>query len=217
MEIEVFADIWCPFAHVSLHQLVPLRDELAPDTPILVRAWPLELVNGSPLDPGTTATHVAELRRDVAPDLFAGFDPRVMPRSTLGALALVEAANEADPWLGERLSLELRDAFFERGELLDVPMLSDLARHNGLSADVVFDRQSVERQWARGRARGVRGSPHFFVGGTDFFCPLLDIDRDEAGGLHLRDRLERMRGFLRLGLAEGRDPTPSTFGREGLR
>src|ERR1700676_508565 len=74
--VEVFADIWCPFAHVGLHRVVTRRARgPGPDFLIDVRAWPLELVNGMPLDPDTTAHHVRELRAQVAPDLFSHFDP----------------------------------------------------------------------------------------------------------------------------------------------
>jgi hypothetical protein len=46
--VEVFADVSCPFAHVGLRRLVEQRDKLARDDIVLrVRAWPLELVNGS--------------------------------------------------------------------------------------------------------------------------------------------------------------------------
>lgn len=201
MLVEVYADVWCPFAHLSLRRLGPLRDELAPGVPLVVRAWPLELVNGRPLDPGQTAAHVAELRRDVAPGLFAGFDPTTMPASTLEALALVEAVNDLDPSLGERISLDLRDALFERGERIDTALLADLARRAGLDASVLADHAAVLARLAEGRRRGVQGSPHLFIGGRGLFCPLLDIERDEAGDLHMRERMGRFETFVREGLA----------------
>ena len=45
-----------------------------------------------------------------------------------------------------------------------------------------------------GRRRGVTGSPHFFVGEDDFFCPALDLGHDEHGNLTAR--------FDTAGLAE---------------
>jgi predicted DsbA family dithiol-disulfide isomerase len=200
MEIEIFADVSCPFAHVSLHTVKGVRDHLAPRVPIVVRAWPLELVNGAPLDPAGVVTHVAELQRDVAPGLFGGFDPGALPSSTLGALALVEAANEVDPWLGERLSTTLRDALFERGRAIDHRMLAGLADDSGLDESVIADTARVEARYAEGRRRGVKGSPHFFIGDAAFFCPLLDIERDDTGGLHLHERQERFEALLREGL-----------------
>jgi hypothetical protein len=35
----------------------------------------------------------------------------------------------------------------------------------------------VQVDYAEGRARGVIGSPHFFVGDENFFCPTLAIER----------------------------------------
>ncbi len=66
--IEVFADIWCPFAHVGLRAIDEQRAQAGRgDVAIWVRAWPLELVNGAPLDPRTTEEHAddrtAALRR----------------------------------------------------------------------------------------------------------------------------------------------------------
>ena len=49
--MEVFADIWCPFAHVGLQTIYEQRARNGrADVAIWVRAWPLELVNGAPLD-----------------------------------------------------------------------------------------------------------------------------------------------------------------------
>lgn len=200
MKVEIYADVWCPFAHVSLRTLAPLRDEMAPGTPLLVRAWPLELINEGPLDPDITAAHIAELRRDVAPGLFSGFRPSVMPDSTLKALALVEGANEVDPWLGERISFELRDALFERGMRIDIPMLAELARGGGLPETVIYDRELVEARLAEGRSRGVQGSPHIFIDDIGMFCPLLEIVKDDSGALHITEQFERLKVFLSLRL-----------------
>ena len=53
--LEVYADIWCPFAYVGLHCVAARRSERGRDDVLLdIRAWPLELVNGAPLDPDTT-------------------------------------------------------------------------------------------------------------------------------------------------------------------
>lgn len=175
---------------------------MSPEVPLLVRAWPLELINGKPLDPVVTATHVAELR-DVVPDLFARFEPTAMPASTLSALALVEALNDMDPWRGERVSVLLRDTLFEQGRPIDDALLATLALDNGLDESVLGEVGRVEERWAEGQARGVKGSPHIFVGHEDMFCPLLDIERDQFGALQMHERLERLRSLLADGLGPG--------------
>jgi hypothetical protein len=66
------------------------------DVVLRVRAWPLELVNGEPLDPTITAEHVDDLRTQVASDLFAHFDPDHFPRTSLRALAVAAVAYRRD-------------------------------------------------------------------------------------------------------------------------
>ena len=167
--IEVFADIWCPFAHVGIRCVIDRRIQLLgrDDALLHVRAWPLELVNGAPLDPITTACHVEELRQ-VAPDLFQGFDQGHFPTSTLPALAWVSAAYERDVRHGEAVSLALRNALFEGGvDISDPDALLSIARSVGIESFDVSNHEAVMADWAEGRSRGVKGSPHFFCGDNE--------------------------------------------------
>ena len=196
--IEVYADIWCPFAHVGLRSVLERRGELGRDDVLLVvRAWPLELVNRAPLDPSTTAEHIDELREQVAPHLFQHFDPTRFPTTTLPALALVAGAYRQDARLGETVSFAFRDALFEQG--YDVSH-SDVLSHIGTTYGVRVtddDRESVLNEWREGQARGVKGSPHFFSGTEDVFCPSLDIARNAEGRLRIERNRVALDGFLR--------------------
>jgi predicted DsbA family dithiol-disulfide isomerase len=134
--IEVFADILCPFTHVGLRNLVARRDELDRPVAIVVRAWPLELVNGEPLDASLLAEEVAELRAQVAPTLFLGFDATQFPTTSLPALAIANAAYRRDPRLGEQVSLALRDALFEVGlDVSNPDVLDDISARYGVHAE----------------------------------------------------------------------------------
>jgi predicted DsbA family dithiol-disulfide isomerase len=178
--IEVFADLRCPFTHVGLRRLVERRDASGADFRIWVRAWPLELVNGAPLDPSLIAAEIAELRHQVAPELFVGFDADAFPGSSLPALDLAAAAYERDPGLGERLSLLLRDALFEQGHDIGQPgELARIADSVGLPPALAAP-ALVLRDWHEGQARGVIGSPHFFVGDHSYFCPALHIEHHDG-------------------------------------
>ena len=96
--IEVFADVWCPYAHVGIRRFVQRRWAVGRDDLLLrVRAWPLELVNGEPLDADHVAEQIDDLRRQVTPALFAGFDARRFPSTTLPALELVDDAYRTRP------------------------------------------------------------------------------------------------------------------------
>ncbi len=196
--IEVFADVWCPFAHVGLRAAEDRRAaDGRPDVALWVRAWPLELVNGAPLDPEVTRAHADDLREQVAPDLFRHLDVDRFPVSTLEALALAGRAYRTDPGLGERVSLALRDALFEEGrDVSDPDVLGYLARDLGVTMPDDTDRAGVVADWREGVRRGVLGSPHFFCGGSDAFCPSLDITRDPQGAMSIRRDASRLTEFL---------------------
>ncbi len=196
--LEVYADIWCPFAHVGLRAAVRERARLGrDDVELVVRAWPLELVNGAPLDPQATADHVADLRAQVAPELFDGFDPTAFPTTTLPALALASAAYGRDAAVGEAVSLALRDALFEHGlDISDAGVLRDVALTYGIDPASARHHATVLEEWRGGQKRGVKGSPHFFCGVAEAFCPSLDIERDAGGHLLMRRSSKELASFL---------------------
>jgi 2-hydroxychromene-2-carboxylate isomerase len=180
-EVEVFADVSCPFTYVSLVRLLAHMDgvdRLAPH--LRVRAWPLEVVNGSPLSGAELGPKIVSLRRDVAPGLFEGFDPSTFPTTTLPALAAEHVAHATDPVTGLRFSLALRRRLFEEGaDLADPAVLDELVDRAGLRRPSAEDRAAVLRDHEAGVARGVQGSPHYFTDTSAFFCPTLAIEHDE--------------------------------------
>lgn len=193
--IEVFADIWCPFAHVGLRTIErQLAINGRSDVDIWVRAWPLELVNGAPLDPAVTKEHAEELRDHVAPDLFSHLDASHFPRSTLDALKLANRAYRTDLQLGKRVSFVLRSALFEEGrDISDPATLECLAHDLGVVMPDDTDRAAVLSDWHEGQRRGVLGSPHFFCGDTDVFCPSLDTTKGSAA---VTRNVSRLTAFL---------------------
>jgi predicted DsbA family dithiol-disulfide isomerase len=197
-QIEVYADIWCPFAHVGLRSVMRRREELGMrDVTVRVKAWPLELVNGAPLAVESTIKHVDELRRQVAPDLFVGFDPTNFPTTTLPALALEASAYEWDDKIGEAVSVALRNALFEDGrDISDPRVLESIAGAFGVPYVVDGNDRAVRAEWREGEARGVQGSPHFYCGDDEVFCPSLDISSNEDGSLQIRRNIEALDEFL---------------------
>ena len=184
--IEVFADILCPFTHVGLHTLIDRRTERGLSEPRLrIRAWPLELINGKPLDPHHIDAEIVALRGSVRPDLFAGFSIDTFPMTSMAAFALTAAADRSgDPALSEAVGMALRDALFEQGLDIGRPdVVEAIARRFSLEPLNPDDTAAAVRaDWDEGSSRGVVGSPHFFTddGGT-WFCPGLDISRDSRG------------------------------------
>ena len=196
--IEVFADVWCPFAHVGLKAAAAVRDQFGvQNLSLVIRAWPLELVNGRPLDAATTSDHIRDLREQVAPNLFVGFRQEIFPTTSIPALSLAAAAYQVDFAMGEAVSFALRDALFEQGQDISSPLvLDEIAAIYGLVAADWMDTGTVRNEWRIGQKRGVKGSPHFFCGNNDAFCPALDIERDEIGRLVLNRRSELLTSFL---------------------
>ena len=195
--IEVFADVACPFAHAGLRKVLRFLETSGHvGTRLRIRAWPLELVNGVPMDPATIAEEVEDLRGSVAPHLFAGFDPARYPSTSLPALALVELAYAESDLIGERVSLALRDAIFEEGrDVSDPRVLDEVGSSFGLGAPGPAQQEAVIADWKSGQARHVTGSPHFFCGATEAFCPSLEISKSGAH-LQIRDRRSTLESFL---------------------
>ena len=183
--IEVFADVRCPFADVGLSRIIQQRAARGADLPLQIRAWPLEVVNQEPLDPDLIAEEVEALRSQIAPDLFTGFDPARFPTTSMPALALTAGAYAIGPGCRRACRVALRWALFEEGQdIASVEVLLDIAQSAGaaLPHDCELDR--VRDDLTEGRARGVIGSPHFFIGDHDYFCLTLAITRTDEG-LHI--------------------------------
>jgi len=184
--LEVFADVLCPFTHVGLHTLIDRRVERGLDHPRLrIRAWPLELINGRPLDPHHIEAEIVALRASIRPDLFAGFSVETFPTTSMTAFALSAAADRTgDPAVSEAVGMALRDALFEEGLDIGRPdVVAQIASGFGLEPlDAEDTAAAVRADWDEGKARGVVGSPHFFTGETGgWFCPALAISRDDVG------------------------------------
>jgi len=194
--IEVFAEITCPFAYVGLEHVVAHVAEIDASVDVIVRAWPLEWVNGTGLDVAGVQTKAAALCDQLGIDRFAGLRPDRWPRTTIPALALAAASYDVDPTTGLAVSTALRTSLFELGaDISDRDTLADIAGAH----DVEFDPDddgAVRSEYELGRARGVKGSPHYFVADADFFCPALDLGRDADDHLIARFDPDGLARFL---------------------
>lgn len=200
--IEVFADVGCPFTHVGLRRFAARRRELGRDDVTLwVRSWPLEIVNGRPLDAHFIAEEVDDIRSQLDPGEFAGFAESAFPATSMPALVLARAAYDVDMATGERVSLQLRDLLFEQGvDVADPTVLDAVATEHAIPGDRA-DTSGVLADHAEGVRRGVIGSPHFFTPAGDFFCPSLDVHRDDQGHLRVSSDPEGFDRFVTTCLA----------------
>lgn len=195
--VEVFADITCPFTHVGLRIMRAELDKLSTPATVRVRAWPLEWVNGEPMDGTAVAGKVLNLRPQLGDAHFANFDPLSFPTTTIPALNLTASAYELDAESGLRMSLEIRDLLFEQGhDIASNDVLGPLAARYGLDTPTLEPSQSILDDYEAGQQLQVLGSPHFFVADEDFFCPSLDLQRDEAGNLKAQVDVHGIADFL---------------------
>jgi len=196
--IEVFADVTCPFTHVGLASLAEQLRRRGPHVGIWVRSWPLEWVNGRPMDPHAAFEHAMELRDQVAPGSFKTLDASMFPPTTIPALALSVKAYKVGMDVGQALSFEVRNWLFEQGRnVADPDTLKELATKFDLDAPDPDDYATVVAEWKEGRERGVQGSPHFFCGGTNAFCPSMDISsNDDGSDMTIERTMGRLAEFL---------------------
>jgi predicted DsbA family dithiol-disulfide isomerase len=197
--VEVYADITCPFTHVGLKRLVQHVHEMSEPAEVIVRAWPLEWVNDTPLAVDAVLVKAAALTDQLGVDDFSGLRADAWPASTIPALNLAAGAYERDAATGLAVSLALRAAVFEQGEDVGDPaVLARIAAAHGLDASSITTEPSVavRADYDSGRARGVKGSPHFFVATDDFFCPALDLGHDADGHLTARFDADMLADFF---------------------
>ncbi len=200
--VEVFADITCPFTHVGMQRIVPMLSSTGRAAVIYVRSWPLEWVNGEPLQYDAVAAKAAALTAQLGGDAFSGLRADTWPTTTIPALALVAHAYAGDPATGLALSLDLRRGVFERGhDISDPDVLAEYARshalHQAIGHKARLDGEAIVRDdYEEGQRLGVDGSPHFFIGSTNFFCPALEIGHDEEGALTARLDTAGLDAFL---------------------
>jgi predicted DsbA family dithiol-disulfide isomerase len=185
--VEVFADITCPFTHVGLKQVVRHVAEMDEPSDVVVRAWPLEWVNGTPLAVHAVMVKARTLDEQLGVDDFPELRADRWPATTIPALNLAGSAYERNAATGLAVSLELRAALFEHGvDIADPAALATIAAAHQLPLPGSEPSEAVQRDYDDGRARGVQGSPHFFVGTDGFFCPALDLGHDADGHLTAR-------------------------------
>jgi predicted DsbA family dithiol-disulfide isomerase len=193
--VEVFAEITCPFAYVGLEHVIDHIDAVGEPVDVFVRAWPLEWVNGTALDVAGVETKAAALREQLGVDDFSGLRADRWPRTTIPALNLAAAAYAVDAATGLAVSMALRTAVFEHGiDISDPDELAAIAAAHGVGFDDGDD--AVRAEYERGQKLGVKGSPHFFVGSDDFFCPALDLGRDADNHLTARFDPEGLSRFF---------------------
>ena len=195
--VEVYADITCPFTHVGLKRVVQHVSDMSEPAEVVVRAWPLEWVNGTTLDVDAVLVKARALTDQLGVDDFSGLRRDAWPATTIPALNLAASAYERDAATGLAVSLELRAALFEQGQDVgDLGVLQRIATAHDLATPASEPVAALQRDYDGGLERGVKGSPHFFVASDDFFCPALDLGHDSDGHLTARFDADMLADFF---------------------
>jgi predicted DsbA family dithiol-disulfide isomerase len=194
--IVIYADIGCPWAHLSVYRLHEARADLGLKDEVVFepRAFALEIFNERP-----TPRAILDAEIPVA----GGADPgakwqiwqgpdSTWPVTTLPALEAVEAAKDQGARAAEELDRALRIAFF--GESKTISMRHVILEVARACSDV--DAKLLAEAFDEGRARSrvmqqvrvaesddVKGSPHLFLAdGTDFHNPGVDMSWEGPHG-----------------------------------
>ena len=115
--------------------------------------------------------------------------------------------------MGERASFMIRDALFEQGrDVGSETVLRAIADELGLEFTIDPNHSRVRRDWEEGQTRGVIGSPHFFVGESDMFCPSLRLSRDADSHLHVSADIDRLRSLVTHLFTHPRHPAGGSGG-----
>lgn len=121
--VAVYSDLRCPWAHVAVHRLLTAVEHagLGGEIAIDHRAAPLELAGDVDVEELVAA---AELLSDAVPEALWEHrfdDAGSFPRSSLRALAHVQAAKAASPEASVALDRELRHKLWSEGRDIDDP------------------------------------------------------------------------------------------------
>jgi predicted DsbA family dithiol-disulfide isomerase len=148
-------------------------------------------------DPGAIREKISLISEQLGVHDFDGFSTDAWPSTTFPALNLAAAAYEVDRPTGLAASLALRSALFEQGRDVSAPeVLADVAGQFHLQPPGDEPAASVTGDYAEGKRRGVRGSPDFFIGDDEFFCPSLDLGHDDDGTLTSRFDADGLRQLI---------------------
>lgn len=187
--LAVYADIGCPWAHLTIYRLHRARADAGLADKVLfdIRPFPLEIFNEQPTPKLILDAEIAAVG---AVDPKAGWQMWQRPSyeypvTMLPPMEAVEAAKEQGLGASEELDRALRVAFFGRSEVVSLPsVIAAVAERcervdegrlmealNGGRA-----RPALMAQVEAARSDEVKGSPHVFLpDGTDAHNPGIEM------------------------------------------
>lgn len=189
LQITVYQDVLCSWCYLADLRLDVLRQELGEAVRWNVRPYPLRVHDVLPTEREKRGL-VEEVQRAqresdataplLSTDLWLGGDP---PRSSVPALAALEAARLQGPQARAFLARAMQRAALEQGVNVSRPdVVFELASRVGLAMNefsAAFRSEETRRlildEHRDAAIRGVRGVPTLVIGGRWMLCGLREL------------------------------------------
>ncbi|AGC41724.1 thioredoxin domain-containing protein [Myxococcus stipitatus DSM 14675] len=189
LQVTVYQDVLCSWCYLADLRLDVLRQELGEAVRWSVRPYPLRLHDVLPTEREKRGL-VEEVQRAqresdataplLSTDLWLGGDP---PRSSVPALAALEAARLQGPQARAFLARAMQRAALEQGvNVSRTDVVFELAARVGLAMNefsAAFRSEETRRlildEHRDATARGVRGVPTLVIGGRWMLCGLREL------------------------------------------
>ncbi|RKG93526.1 DsbA family oxidoreductase [Corallococcus terminator] len=189
LQITVYQDVLCSWCYLADLRLDVLRQEFGEAVRWSVRPYPLRLHDVLPTEREVRGLveEVKRAQRESEPtaallstDLWLGGDP---PRSSVPALAALEAARLQGPQARAFLARAMQRAALEQGvNVSRSDVVFELASRVGLSMNqfsAAFRSEETRRlihdEHRLANSRGVRGVPTLVIGGRWMLCGLREL------------------------------------------
>jgi predicted DsbA family dithiol-disulfide isomerase len=189
LQITVYQDVLCAWCYLADSRLEVLRQEFRDVVRFRVRPYPLRVNDVLPTEKERRALagEVKRAKEEVDPaaqlltsELWTGSDA---PRSSVPALAALEAARLQGPTARALLARAMQRAALEQGvNVTRNDVIFELASRVGLSMNAFAaafaspqTRQLVMDEHRLAAGRGVRGVPTLVIGGRWMVCGLREV------------------------------------------
>lgn len=189
LQVTVYQDVLCAWCYLAESRLDVLRQEFRDIVRFRVRPYPLRVNDALPTDKERRAL-VSEVKRAqeeldpsarlITAELWTGRDA---PRSSVPALAALEAARLQGPTARALLARAMQRAALEQGiNVTRNDVIFELASRVGLSMNAFAatfsspqTRQLVMEEHRLAAGRGVRGVPTLVIAGRWMVCGLREV------------------------------------------
>ena len=206
LQIVVFHDVLCAWSYLVDQRLTALRGELKDLIRIIPRPYALRRGEALPTQKEISETlkEITRARKEpdghlIRPDLWTSEDP---PRSSVPALAALEAARLQGPEAYLALSTSLKRAAIEQGiNVSRTDVIYEIASRTGLQMNrfsAAFASPSTHRliheEHRLATERGVKGAPTLVIAGRWMVSGLRDAAEYREHVLSCLSKLTRQGG-----------------------